>query len=59
VRIGQRSDLTSTSARMSMSNSNHIRIDAAESLTVAELSRFGATVAEEMVERLIARFPRR
>jgi hypothetical protein len=59
VRIGQRSDLTSNSAPMPMSNTNHIRIDAEESLTIAELSRFGTAVAEEMVERLIARFPRR
>src|SRR5262249_12983848 len=59
VRIGQRSDLTSNSAPMSMSNTNHIRIDAEESLTIKELSRFGTAVAEEMVERLIAGFPRR
>lgn len=59
VRIGQHSDLTSNSATMPMANTNHIRIDAEESLTIAELSRFGTTVAEEMVERLIARFPRR
>lgn len=57
VRIGQRSDLTSNSASMSMSNTKNIRIDAEESLTIEELSRSATAAAEEMVERVIARFP--
>ena len=57
VRIGQRSDLTSNSASMSMSNTKNVRIDAEESLTIGELSRSATAIAEEMVERVIARFP--
>jgi hypothetical protein len=57
VRIGERSDLTSNSASMSTSNTKNIRIDAEESLTIGELSRFTTAVAEEMAERVIARFP--
>jgi hypothetical protein len=57
VRIGQRSDLTSNTASMPMSNTKNIRIDAEESLTIGELSRSATTVAEEMVERVTARFP--
>lgn len=58
VRIGQRSDLTSNSASMSMSNTKNLRVDAEETLTIRELSHSAAAVAEEMVERLIAKFPR-
>ena len=58
VRLGERSDLTSTSASMSMSNTKNIRIDAEESLTIEELFRAATAVAQEMVERLITKFPR-
>jgi SEFIR domain len=57
VRIGERSDLTSNSASMSMSNTKNIRIDAEESLTIGELSRSATAVGEEMVERIIAGSP--
>ncbi len=58
VRIGERSDLTSRSASMSMSNTEHLRIDAEEALTVTELSHSPTAVAEELIERVVARFPR-
>ncbi|MFD5823846.1 SEFIR domain-containing protein [Lentzea sp. NPDC060358] len=57
VRIGHRSDLTSNSASMSMSNTKNIRIEAEESLTIGDLTRSATAVAQEMVERLITRFP--
>jgi hypothetical protein len=57
VRIGQQSDLTSNSASMPLANTKNIRINAEESLTIGELSRSATTVAEEMIERVIAKFP--
>src|SRR6266508_4235527 len=59
VRIGERSDLTSNSASLPMAGTSGIRIDAEESLTVAELSQCTTPVAEELVERVITAFPRR
>lgn len=58
VRIGERSDLTRNSASLPMAGTSGIRIGAEESLTVVELSRLTTAVAEEMVERVIAAFPR-
>jgi hypothetical protein len=58
VRVGQRSDLASRSASMPMSNSKNIRVDAEEALTIRELSLSAPAVAEELVERVIAKFPR-
>lgn len=43
---------------MSMSGTKNIRVDAEESLKIGDLSRFTAAVAEELVERVIAKFPR-
>lgn len=58
VRIGQQSDLTSNTASMPLSSVENIRIGAEECLTIGELSRAATAVAEEMVERIITKFPR-
>jgi hypothetical protein len=58
ARIGEQGDLTSNSGTVPMGGTSSLHLDAEESLTVGELSRLTSAVAEELVERLIAAFPK-